>query len=91
MARMKKDDLIEEARTLGIDVDEDEHYDTILEQVKDAREQAESEYPLVEGAEEDDDTQEFDAFVEEDPPPPPERPRRGWNRLGVYVGKGRPD
>lgn len=88
MARMKKDELIEEARTLGIDVDEDEHYDTILEQVKDAREQEESEPDVEEVVGEDD--QESEVFVEEDAPPPPERPRRGWNSLGVYVGKGRP-
>ena len=83
MARMKKDDLIEEARTLGIDVDEDDHYDDILDAVKDAREDSEDEDEPEEVTVPDEETD----FVEV----PEERPRpRGWSKLGVWQGGGRP-
>lgn len=74
MAREKKTDLFEEAQERGLNVEEDDHYDDILAAVKAAR--AVEEEP-----------------EEEEPEPPtetPEPPQRGWSRLGVWHGPGRP-
>ena len=86
MARMKKDDLIEEARTLGIDADDDDHYDDILAAVKDAREDSDEDEP--DGVDVPDEEPDFEPdFVEV----PEDRPRpRGWSKLGVWQGGGRP-
>lgn len=88
MARKKKVDLIEEARGLGLLVDESDHYDDIADRVKKERE------ALVLGAgipetEEDD---EWDPFLDVSPldEPAPEPRTRGWSKLGVWVGGGRP-
>ncbi len=92
MARPKKDDLIDEAGELGLDVDPDSHYDEIFDAVKTERERREAE-----SSSEDD---EVPAAEETETPPPdppfaePEvaSPRRqgGWNALGIWEGRGRP-
>lgn len=79
MAREKKTDLLEEAQERGLNVEEDDHYDDILAAVKAARaveEEPEEEPEEVEEEPEAEDT--------------PEPPQRGWSRLGVWQGPGRP-
>lgn len=97
MARKKKSDLIEEAHQLGLPAHEDEHYDDIMNRVKDARDDQEVSGEDDQGAEielvedyhgEPDDAWMPEVFIEERPEPKKSRP--GYNSLGVWVGGGRP-
>lgn len=87
MARKKKVDLIEEARGLGLVVDENEYYDDIADRIKKEREWLESGAGVPE-----EDEDEWDPFLDVSPldEPAPEPRTRGWSKLGVWVGGGRP-
>ena len=79
MAREKKTDLLDEAQERGLNVEEDDHYDDVLAAVKAAR-------AVEEEPEEPEEVEVEPEEVEDDPEPP----QRGWSRLGVWHGPGRP-
>lgn len=83
MARKTKDELIAEAHALGLNADEDEHYDDIRERVKAAQAREEEAEARVEEAEE---------TLEDQVPTDPQTDQRttsGWNSLGQWVGVSR--
>lgn len=98
MARKKKVDLIEEARSLGLPAHEDEHYDDILKRIQE--EKAERETLEVTGL--DEEIQEREERVElvedyygepvpdDDEVEEPEVHSTGYTSLGIWRGRGRP-
>ena len=94
MARKKKTELIEEARSLGLPAHDDEHYDDILARIKAEREAEESSDPVdFEDLDPDDEDEgdEDEVFIEPEPVGDLVAPRsRGWSKLGVWQGGGRP-
>lgn len=73
MPRKSKDELIEEARELGVEFDPEENYDDIFARVAEGREKREEAAEVLAP----------DAPLD---PESDERTTSGWNSLGQWVG-----
>lgn len=81
MARKTKEELLEEARDLGVEAHEDENYNEISARVAAERERVGEREERVEEAKE-----ELSEQVPLDPEKSDEKTTSGWNALGQWVG-----